>query len=261
MENKSFKLRFLELQNELKVSKDTFNTHGKFNYRTKPQILEVIKPIALKYGIIVTTTSNLIEVGTKVVNNDLSTYEHQEYNPDHTDIRDRKTLVNTEDKSSENIVVSRVFVNSKARATDVYSDEFIEAQAQAELQDKKGSMMNEPQLTGSSDSYAGKYALGNLFGIDDNNDPDSVDNTPKEKVTVKQPTQNNLTQNDNVLDVQALRRTIMTLKPEEINLGKVQELNKEIIKNKNDETALKMLVAKTKDTNIKYNENTKEWGE
>ena len=37
--------------------------------------------------------------------------------------------------------------------------------------------MSEPQLTGSSDSYAGKYALGNLFGIDDNADPDTQDNS------------------------------------------------------------------------------------
>ena len=37
--------------------------------------------------------------------------------------------------------------------------------------------MSEPQITGSATSYAKKYALGNLFAIDNEADDDSRDNT------------------------------------------------------------------------------------
>lgn len=37
--------------------------------------------------------------------------------------------------------------------------------------------MNDSQITGSASSYARKYALGGLFLLDDNPDPDSQDNT------------------------------------------------------------------------------------
>ena len=53
---------------------------------------------------------------------------------------------------------------------------------------KKG--MSYEQATGAASSYAKKYALGNLFAIDDNKDPDSIENTPEpEKKTFnrKQP--------------------------------------------------------------------------
>jgi len=55
-----------------------------------------------------------------------------------------------------------------------------EAPGYAELEvSKKG--MDLAQLTGAANSYAKKYALGNLFAIDDSkDDPDSKDNTKKE---------------------------------------------------------------------------------
>lgn len=39
--------------------------------------------------------------------------------------------------------------------------------------------MQDAQLTGSTSSYARKYALNGLFAIDDTKDADSQDNTPK----------------------------------------------------------------------------------
>lgn len=43
-----------------------------------------------------------------------------------------------------------------------------------EQEDKKG--MDQAQVTGSASSYARKYALGGLLAIDDNKDPDTMDN-------------------------------------------------------------------------------------
>lgn len=62
----------------------------------------------------------------------------------------------------------------KASATLTANGESLTASAYArEAEDKKG--MDAAQVTGSTSSYARKYALNGLFAIDDNKDPD--DNT------------------------------------------------------------------------------------
>lgn len=43
-----------------------------------------------------------------------------------------------------------------------------------EAESKKG--MDESQITGATASYAGKYALGNLFALDDTKDQDALNN-------------------------------------------------------------------------------------
>ena len=50
-----------------------------------------------------------------------------------------------------------------------------------EPEEKKG--MDLAQLTGSTSSYARKYALNGLFCIDDSKDADSMDNKPAKKAT------------------------------------------------------------------------------
>jgi hypothetical protein len=48
-----------------------------------------------------------------------------------------------------------------------------------EAESKKG--MDEAQITGAASSYARKYALGGLFGIEDANDPDATNKHGKEE--------------------------------------------------------------------------------
>lgn len=76
-------------------------------------------------------------------------------------------------------VASRGYVKAVAILSD--GTDNITANAYAELQPKQGTKMSEPQLTGSSSSYARKYAAGGLFLIDDSkDDPDGHDNTQHE---------------------------------------------------------------------------------
>lgn len=63
----------------------------------------------------------------------------------------------------------------KATATFKTAEESISVVAYArEAESKKG--MDESQITGSASSYARKYALNGLFGIDDTKDADTMDN-------------------------------------------------------------------------------------
>lgn len=73
-------------------------------------------------------------------------------------------------------VGSRYYVKATARVTD--GKDTIEVTAYArEAETKKG--MDDSQITGSTSSYARKYALNGLFAIDDTKDADTDEYTKK----------------------------------------------------------------------------------
>lgn len=68
----------------------------------------------------------------------------------------------------------------RATATVIDGDQFFSTEAYArEPESRKG--MDEAQVTGSSSSYARKYALNGLFCIDDTKDPDATNDHGKGK--------------------------------------------------------------------------------
>ena len=71
------------------------------------------------------------------------------------------------------LIGNRFYVKATARIFDSESGEYIETTAYArEAESKKG--MDSAQVTGSTSSYARKYALNGLLAIDDNKDPDHL---------------------------------------------------------------------------------------
>lgn len=77
-------------------------------------------------------------------------------------------------------VGTRIYVKATATLLDNESEETISISASArECEDKKG--MDASQITGTTSSYARKYALNGLFCIDDNKDADSSDNSKDDK--------------------------------------------------------------------------------
>ena len=74
----------------------------------------------------------------------------------------------------------RYYIRAKAILIDTESNNSIENTAYArEEETKKG--MDGSQITGASSSYARKYALNGLFGIDDNKDSDTTNIQNKEE--------------------------------------------------------------------------------
>ena len=83
---------------------------------------------------------------------------------------------------SDDIVMlgERYYVKATAKFIDAETGEIIEASAMArEEESKKG--MDSSQLTGSTSSYARKYALNGLFAIDDTKDSDTTNTHNKEQ--------------------------------------------------------------------------------
>ena len=81
------------------------------------------------------------------------------------------------------MVGERYYIRANAMLTDGDQVHSVTAQAR-EPESRKG--MDEAQVTGSSSSYARKYALNGLFCIDDTKDPDAT-NTHGKDAPQKQP--------------------------------------------------------------------------
>ena len=61
MEKKSFNQRFAELQLEVNLGKTVENSYASFYYRTKEQLNQLIKPIAIKHGITVINSPGTVD--------------------------------------------------------------------------------------------------------------------------------------------------------------------------------------------------------
>lgn len=61
----SFILRVLALQSELKAPKGQTNKFGGYKYRSCEDILEAVKPLLKKYGLVLTVGDDLMNVGDR----------------------------------------------------------------------------------------------------------------------------------------------------------------------------------------------------
>lgn len=130
-------LTFLErvtaLQNELKAPKSRYNSFGKYAYRSCEDIVEAVKPLCEKYGLMLHISDSIELVGARFY------------------IKAQAKLYD---------------------ASAPQSGEWIGSIGWArEDETKKG--MDGSQITGTASSYARKYALNGLLLIDDTKDADT----------------------------------------------------------------------------------------
>lgn len=62
MENNIYS-RLQAVQMELKAPKDQYNDFGKYSYRSCEDILEVVKPLCQKQGLLLSLTDEIVEIG------------------------------------------------------------------------------------------------------------------------------------------------------------------------------------------------------
>lgn len=138
-----FYSKFVQLQNEVRVSKDQFNAFGKYSYRKCEDILAEAKPIANKLGLFIILSDEIVLIGNDI--------------PIHV--------------SDDFLFTPRFYVKVTATVSDGIAS-ISNTSFARESQEKKG--MDEAQITGASSSYARKYALSGLLGLDDEKDPDTL---------------------------------------------------------------------------------------
>ena len=91
-----------------------------------------------------------------------------------------KAVINISDEVV--LIGERYYIKATVKFIDGETGDVIEASAMArEEENKKG--MDSSQLTGSTSSYARKYALNGLFAIDDTKDSDTTNTHGKDNIT------------------------------------------------------------------------------
>lgn len=129
--------KLLAIQMEVKARKELKNEFGHFNYRSAEQIYEAVKPICKKHGAVLRVTDEVVMVGDKPY------------------VKAIAELIDVE-MQGETYAIGSV---GWARIPE----------------SKKG--MDDSQVTGSACSYANKYCVSALLLLDNNKDPDSMDNS------------------------------------------------------------------------------------
>lgn len=149
----TLKEKLNKIQVELKAPKNLYNKYGNYKYRNAEGILEGVKPLLAETKTILLLQDEIVTFGDP--NNTYKKYE--------------------EDKGSKaqiEAIGQRFYVKATATLKDCESDEEISISAYArESLDKKGQ--DQSQITGSTSSYARKYALNGLFILDDTKDEDA----------------------------------------------------------------------------------------
>ena len=142
--------KLINVQTQLKATKDQHNAFGKFNYRSVETILQQLKPLLKANNLALVLSDDITNI------NDLPVIKAT------ATLYDACPLTRKDDSiKDELLVIGETSITNTAYAgVDV---------------NKKG--MDIAQCFGSSSTYARKYALCGLFAIDDNQDPDSMDNS------------------------------------------------------------------------------------
>ena len=135
-----------QIQTKFKSKKSRFNSFGKYYFRSAEDILEATKPFLLELGVTVTIKEELVK--------DFFA-ESQNFPP-----MLRSTAIVSDGES-------------KIKATAIVGVDL----------NQKG--MQVPQQFGSASSYGKKYALGNLFLIDDTQDSDASNTHGKSESKTK----------------------------------------------------------------------------
>lgn len=100
---------------------------------------------------------------------------------------EEKAIVNLSD--SVVLIGERYYIESTAKFIDAETGEIVEVKGLAREEDSKKGM-DSSQLTGSTSSYARKYALNGLFAIDDTKDSDTTNTHNKSDSKPKQTSTN-----------------------------------------------------------------------
>lgn len=151
-------LNLAAFQAAVKCPKDLFNSFGKYKYRSAESILEAVKPACQQFGLAITLSDRIVLVMVE------------------------ETITQAVEKDGTQTIKStgRVYVEATASLIAADGRVILSATAYArEPQSKKG--MDISQITGTASSYARKYALGGLLGLDDTKDADTDEHVKEQR--------------------------------------------------------------------------------
>jgi hypothetical protein len=129
--------KFVELQSRVRVTKDQFNSFGKYSYWTVGDILSEARPIANELGLSIVLSDKIELIG------------------------------------------ERFYVVATATVADSYATGYGISNTGFARESESKAGMDVAQITGSASSYARKYALAGLLGLDGEKDADATNTHDK----------------------------------------------------------------------------------
>lgn len=148
--------KLYRIQKELKAPKNQHNKFGNYNYRSAEDILEAVKPLCYKYGVIVSISDDIVFVPCQTVRTNKNS--------------DGESSVESQGRIYVKAIVT---VHNCDNSTQIYTTTAFAREEES----KKG--MDGSQVTGAASSYARKYALNGMFAIDDTKDSDATNDHGK----------------------------------------------------------------------------------
>ena len=139
--------KLIKIQSELKAPKGQTNAFGKYKYRSCEDIIEAVKPLLAREGLLMTISDEVVDV------------------------------------SGRHYVKATVRLQGVGDNTEIWA--FNTTAYAREEETKKG--MDAAQITGAASSYARKYALNGTFAIDDTKDADSTNTHGKADEAPEEP--------------------------------------------------------------------------
>ncbi|SHI56036.1 ERF superfamily protein [Anaerovibrio lipolyticus DSM 3074] len=122
-------------------------------------------------------------------------------------------------------VGDRIYVKAEAKLVDVVNADEVKVTAYAREADSKRGM-DESQVTGSTSSYARKYALNGLFAIDDGKDADTNEFHEEKKSRAK--AEDEAKAKEDVVKKQAINRLNKIMKDNVLSKNFVRATSKNI---------------------------------
>lgn len=123
------------------------------------------------------------------------------------------------------MIGERYYIKATATLHDAESDGYVANTAYAR-EEEKVSGMSLAQITGSTSSYARKYALNGLFCIDDVKDADTRDNKQKEAEAQKQDEEETKKIEKSKISEVKVQALIARCNSENVDMGKIMKLYK-----------------------------------
>lgn len=182
--------KLLTVQTKLNVPKNRVNTFGGFNYRSCEDILEAVKPLLAEVKALILIKDAIVQIGERYY------------------VYAQAFFYDIEAKDGTCAMVS----------SDAYAREPLDK-----------TKMDQAQVTGTSSSYARKYALNGLLLIDDVKDPDTDEyktesDAKAKKVAKKDPPKTDASDLDKYITPEKIEHLEKLLKKAEVDPAKFNQI-------------------------------------
>lgn len=168
-----------KVQSELKAPKGQYNSFGKYKYRSCEDILEAVKPLNAKHGVVLTVSDEVVEIGNRFYVKATATF---------VDIESGEKIINTalarEEDAKKGMDGSQITgtASSYARKYCLNGLYCIDDTKDADTDEYRHQQEHKPQESKPQERQYVKVVNGKTFVINSNGEYVDIDNLTIEQL-------------------------------------------------------------------------------